>query len=330
MNYLNILDSISDRSKVYFLPVDSTGIVSYENAFLTFHLTDLEGNKVTDIPGNYDSKGVYFDPINLIGLSVGKVYGLYLESRTRTERNYFPGQEVLYLILTTDAKLSILKDISADYFKNLDNGNSNIPFNSVQVVTLGEDKQAYSRIINNTLLIGIPKGKTGPVGPKGDTGEQRPVGARGLDGTNGREGISYIPLKSDYLPKIYNFFVAFKAIIGLGYQVSGLASIDNGIVDSLQNGQVCGISYGNSNDYLGLSLINLKTDNTDWRDTNANCSISPAQNIKVTLKLGVTNHDWYYFDLSNLGPQKLNVGADGVVNISSLRYYRFILGVPKK
>lgn len=157
MNYLNILDSISDRSKVYFLPVDSTGIVSYDNAFLTFHLIDLEGNKVTTIAGNYDSDGVYFDPINLIGLSAGKVYGLYLEIRTRTERNYFPGQEVLYLFLTTDAKLSILKDIPADYFKSLDTGNSKMPFNSVQVVTLDEDKQAYSRIINSTLLIGIPK-----------------------------------------------------------------------------------------------------------------------------------------------------------------------------
>ena len=193
MNYLNTLDSISDRSKVYFLPTDSTGVISYNNAFLTFHIVDLEGNKITTIAGNYDSDGVYFDPVNLIGLSAGKVYGLYLEIRTRTERNYFPGQELLYLILTTDAKLSILKDIPDDYFKNLDTGNSKMPFNSVQVLTLDEDKQAYSRIINNTLIIGIPKGKTGPVGPKGDTGPQGPVGVRGLDGTNGRDGISYIP-----------------------------------------------------------------------------------------------------------------------------------------
>ena len=27
MNYLNTLDSISDRSRVYFLPIDSTGIL---------------------------------------------------------------------------------------------------------------------------------------------------------------------------------------------------------------------------------------------------------------------------------------------------------------
>lgn len=137
-------------------------------------------------------------------------------------------------------------------------------------------------------------------------------------------------LKDNYLPMMYDFFVAFKEIIGLGYQVDGLATIDGGSVDSLQSGKVCGISRGNKSDYLGLSLINLRTTNTEWRDTNANCSVAPAQDIKVTLKLGVTNHDWYYFDLSNLEPQKLNVGADGVVNVSSLRYYGFILGVPKK
>ena len=196
MNYLNTLDSISDRYRMYFLPIDSTGILSYENAYLTFHITDLEGNKVTTIVGNYDSNGVYFDTINLIGLPAGKVYGLYLEIRTRTERNYFPGQKVLYLTLTTDGKLSILKDIPADYFKNLDSNNSKMPFNCVRVVTLDADKEAYSRIINNTLLIGIPQGKTGPVGPKGDKGDigpQGPVGARGLDGTNGRDGTSYIP-----------------------------------------------------------------------------------------------------------------------------------------
>ena len=137
-------------------------------------------------------------------------------------------------------------------------------------------------------------------------------------------------LKSDYLPKIYDFFVAFKEIIGLGYQVDGLATIDNGSVDSLQNGKVCGISRGNAKGYLGLSLINLKTTNTDWRDTNATCSVTPTENVKVTLKLGVTNHDWYYFDLEHLEPKKIDVNASGVVNISSLKYYGFILGVLKK
>ena len=137
-------------------------------------------------------------------------------------------------------------------------------------------------------------------------------------------------LKSDYLPEIYDFFVAFKEIIGLGYQVDGLATIDNGSVDSLQSGSVCGISCGNANNYLGLSLINLKTANTDWRDTNATCSITPAKNVKVTLKLGVTNHDWYYFDLEHLEPQKIDVGTDGVVNIPELHYFGFILGAPKQ
>ncbi len=136
-------------------------------------------------------------------------------------------------------------------------------------------------------------------------------------------------LESDYLPKIYDFFVAFKEIIGLGYQIDGLATIANGSVDSLKNGSVCGISCGNANGYLGLSLINLNTVNTDWRDTNATCSVTAASNVKVTLSIGVTNHNWYYFDLDNLEPQKLNVGSDGVVNISSLHYFGFILGVPQ-
>jgi hypothetical protein len=33
--------------------------------------------------------------------------------------------------------------------------------------------------------------------------------------------------------------------------------------------------------------------------------------------------------LENLTPQKLNVGTDGVINISGLEYYSFVLGVPK-
>lgn len=138
-------------------------------------------------------------------------------------------------------------------------------------------------------------------------------------------------LKDNYLPKMYDFFVAFKEIIGLGYQVDGLATIDGGSVDNPVAGKVCGISRGNDKDYLGLSIINMQTNGDLWRDTDADRTITkPVGNVKVTLKLGVTNHDWYYFDLSNLEPRKLNVGADGVVNISSLRYYGFILGVPKK
>ncbi len=136
-------------------------------------------------------------------------------------------------------------------------------------------------------------------------------------------------LKNTYLPEMYDFFTAFKEIIGLGYQVDGLATIDGGSVDSLVAGKVCGISRGNDKGYLGLSVINMQTNGDQWRDTDANRTITkPVGNVRVNLKLGVTNHDWYLFNLENLTPQKLNVGADGVINISGLGYYSFILGVP--
>ena len=136
-------------------------------------------------------------------------------------------------------------------------------------------------------------------------------------------------LKNTYLPEMYDFFTAFKEIIGLGYQVDGLATIDGGSVDSLVAGKVCGISRGNDKGYLGLSVINMQTNGDQWRDTDANRTVTkPVGNVKVTLNKGVTNHDWYLFNLENLTPQKLNVGADGVINISGLGYYSFILGVP--
>lgn len=136
-------------------------------------------------------------------------------------------------------------------------------------------------------------------------------------------------LKNTYLPEMYDFFTAFKEIIGQGYQVDGLATIDGGSVDTLVAGKVCGISRGNDKGYLGLSLINMQTNGDQWRDTDANRTITkPVGNVKVNLKLGVTSHDWYLFNLENLTPQKLNVGADGVVNVSGLGYYSFILGVP--
>lgn len=138
-------------------------------------------------------------------------------------------------------------------------------------------------------------------------------------------------LKNNYLPKIYDFFTAFKEIIGLGYQVDGLASIDGGSVDNLVSGKVCGITRGTDSGYLGLSLINLQTYNNYWRDTNADCKVmGPATNVKVTLKLGVTNHDWYLFDLNSLTPKKLNVGSDGSLTIDKFNYYSFILGAPKE
>lgn len=136
-------------------------------------------------------------------------------------------------------------------------------------------------------------------------------------------------LKNTYLPEMYDFFTAFKEIIGLGYQVDGLATIDGGSVDSLVAGEVCGISRGNDKGYLGLSIINMQTNGDQWRDTDANRTITkPVGNVKVTLNKGVTNHDWYLFNLGNLTPQKINVGTDGVINISGLEYYSFILGVP--
>lgn len=137
-------------------------------------------------------------------------------------------------------------------------------------------------------------------------------------------------LKNTYLPELYDFFVAFKEIIGQGYQVDGLATIDSGSVDSLVAGKVCGISRGNDKGYLGLSIINMQANGDQWRDTDANRTITkPVGNVKVTLNLGATNHDWYLFNLENLTPQKLNVGTDGVINISGLEYYSFLLGVPK-
>lgn len=137
-------------------------------------------------------------------------------------------------------------------------------------------------------------------------------------------------LKNTYLPEMYDFFTAFKEIIGQGYQVDGLATIDGGSVDSLVTGKVCGISRGNDKGYLGLSVINMQTNGDQWRDTDANRTITkPVGNVRVTLNKGVTNHNWYLFNLENLTPQELKVGADGVVNISGLNYYSFILGVPK-
>ena len=136
-------------------------------------------------------------------------------------------------------------------------------------------------------------------------------------------------IKNTYLPELYDFFVAFKEIIGQGYKVDGLATIDGGSVDSLVTGKVCGISRGNDKGYLGLSVINMQTNGDQWRDTDANRTVTkPVGNVKVTLNLGVTNHDWYLFNLENLTPHKLSVGNDGVINISGSGYYSFILGVP--
>lgn len=194
MNSLSILDSISDRSKIYFLPINSKNTISYENSLLTFHIISLYGSKINDIPGKYDRNGVYFEPVDLVGLSAGVAYGLYLEIRNGNSREYYPGQSILYIILSNDAKVSILHDIPADYFNNQPSQSSGkVPFDSVKVQTLDSDSEAYSMIDGNTLILGIPQGKQGPQGKPGINGERGPQGPRGYDGLNGKNGISYIP-----------------------------------------------------------------------------------------------------------------------------------------
>lgn len=183
MNYLNILDKISDRSKIYFLPINSTGVISYNNSLLTFHIVDLAGNTITTVPGQYDNNGVYFEPVDLVGIPSGTVYGFYLEVRTRDNRDYYPGQTVLYMIVSMDAKLSILRDIPPEYLKTVDkNTGVELPFNTVAVQTLPDGSQGFARIINRQLILGIPQGKTGSQGPQGIQGEAGPQGRDGRVG----------------------------------------------------------------------------------------------------------------------------------------------------
>lgn len=178
MNSLSVLDSISDRAKIYFLPLNSKNTINYENSLLTFHIISLQGSKINDIPGKYDSNGVYFEPVDLVGLSAGVAYGLYLEIRNGNSREYYPGQSILYIILSNDAKVSILQNIPADYFNNQPSQSSGkVPFTSVRVQTLDSNSEAYSMIDGNTLILGIPQGKAGVAGPQG------PQGLPGKDGT---------------------------------------------------------------------------------------------------------------------------------------------------
>lgn len=180
MNYLNTLDSISDRSKVYFLPVNSKQTINYEHSLLTFHIIGLRGNKVNDIPGKYDSNGVYFEPVDLVGMASGTVYGFYLEIRTGNDRQYYPGQDILYMIISSGAKLSIFKDVPLEYLKSISNNNKNQLFSTVSVQTLPSDSVGFSRIVDNELVLGIPQGKAGVAGPQGPQG---PQGLPGKDGT---------------------------------------------------------------------------------------------------------------------------------------------------
>ena len=104
MNYLNILDSISDKDKIYFLPIRSNSVISYNNSKLIFHVITLKGEKtVGDIEANYDSNGVYFDSQKLSVFMDGVYFGLYLEIKTRDTRDYYPGQTLLYFKRVTDS-----------------------------------------------------------------------------------------------------------------------------------------------------------------------------------------------------------------------------------
>lgn len=115
MNYLNILDSISDKDEIYFLPVSSNSVISYNNSKLIFHVITLKGEKtVGDIEANYDSNGVYFDPQKLSVFMDGVYFGLYLEIKTRDTRDYYPGQTLLYFKRVTDSQLEITYDLPSD------------------------------------------------------------------------------------------------------------------------------------------------------------------------------------------------------------------------
>lgn len=137
-------------------------------------------------------------------------------------------------------------------------------------------------------------------------------------------------LKNNWLPKIYDFAVAYKQIIGAGYKCDGLATIADGLVDELAPGQVCGISRRIDDDVLGLSLINFKGALHEyWKDTSATQTAPTKTDVTVTIKLGATNHDWYYADLDNPVPQPLKLDANGSVTIHNLDYFGFIFGTPK-
>lgn len=115
MNYLNILDSISDKDKIYFLPISSNSVISYNNSKLIFHVVTLKGEKtVGDINANYDEYGIYFNPQELSVFMKGVYFGLYLEIKTRDVREYYPGQMLLYFRRVTDSQLEITYDLPSD------------------------------------------------------------------------------------------------------------------------------------------------------------------------------------------------------------------------
>lgn len=115
MNYLNILDSISDKDKIYFLPTSSNSVISYNNSKLIFHVVTLKGEKtVGDINANYDEYGIYFNPQELSVFVKGVYFGLYLEIKTRDVREYYPGQTLIYFKRVNDSQLEITYDLPSD------------------------------------------------------------------------------------------------------------------------------------------------------------------------------------------------------------------------
>jgi len=135
----------------------------------------------------------------------------------------------------------------------------------------------------------------------------------------------------DKLIKISDFLIAYKKILVDGYECDGLATIENGSVDNVEIGKVNGITKKNDDDILGISLINMVGLNHDkWKDTNADQSQPiPQENVKVNIELGATNHTWYYVDLDNLVPKKIELSVNNGLIIPKLVDYGFVFGVKK-
>lgn len=131
------------------------------------------------------------------------------------------------------------------------------------------------------------------------------------------------------LIKISDFLIGYKKILVGGYECRGLATIENGSVDNIEIGKVNGITKKNDDDILGVSLINMVGLNHDkWKDTNADQSQPvPQENVKVKIELGATNHTWYYVDLDNLVPRKVELDANNELVIPKLVDYGFVFGI---
>lgn len=133
------------------------------------------------------------------------------------------------------------------------------------------------------------------------------------------------------LIKMYDFGVGFKKILAKGYQYSDLATIDGGNIDNMQNGKVNGITRQNDAGDFGLSIINMAGCKVDqWNDAHATQNQpTPQQNVKVHIKQGAADHDWFYCDLNNPIPKPIVLDGDGSYTIPSLNLYCFIYGVKK-